>query len=107
MADNIQIGTRVQVTVVKRPTNQAAAKTIARVLSKDETVAAELKRHEKVRRANFRTTPRGGRQFALQLQRKSPVRGAIGETGTVFASADVINDLNSVSRFVEIRKADR
>ena len=43
---DIQIGTSVQVKVVKQPTNEAAIKTLRRVLSKDETIKEEKNARE-------------------------------------------------------------
>ena len=34
-----------------------------------------------------------------------PVKGDVGESGTILASPDVITDLNSVERFVEVSAA--
>lgn len=105
MLDKITPGSRVNVKIVKQPTNTAAAKTLVRVLSKDQDVTAENKRLRKSRDRHFRTHQRGGRQWAVRVVKQRPVRGEVGEAGTVTATHDVINDLRSVERFVEVSAA--
>lgn len=102
---DIQIGTSVQVKVVKQPTNEAAIKTLRRVLSKDETIKEEKKRLDKVADANLKFKTRGGRPWIQRMVKIHPIKGVIGDQGVVFASADVINDLKSVSRFIEVTPA--
>jgi hypothetical protein len=102
---DIQIGTNVQVKVVKQPTNEAAIKTLRRVLAKDETIKAEKKRLDKVADSKLRFKTRGGRPWIQRMVKIHPVQGVQGEQGVVFASADVINDLKSVARFIEVTPA--
>ena len=104
MADiaNLKPGSKISVKVVKDPTSVAASKTIARVLSKDPKVKAENKRHRKVRDRNYSPKMRGGRLYGGRLVKQHPVRGEIGESGVVTATVDVIRDLQSVSRFIEV-----
>ena len=97
-------GSQIQVKVVKHPTSAAAAKTLVRVLSKDESIKAENKRLRKSRDRHFRAKRRGGRDYNLYVVKQRPVEGAVGETGTVIASSDVLTDLRSVSRFIEVAK---
>lgn len=102
---DIPVGSRVSVKVVKEPTSVSAAKTIARVLYKDQDIAAEHKRLEKVRRTHFNPQPRGGRLYGGQLVKQHPAKGEVGESGTVHATIDVLRDLASVERFVEVKTA--
>lgn len=104
MAD-IKPGSNVQVKVVKAPTNAAAAKTIVRILSKDKTVMAENKRQRQIRKRLYAPQPRGGRTYGGYVVKQHPVKGILGEQGTVFASLDVVQDLKSVERFVEVTPA--
>ena len=106
MLDDIKPGSDIQIKVVKRPTNAAAAKTLVRVLAKDPTHKAEFDRLAKVRRRGYNPQPRGGRTYAGHVViRKKPVTGSLGEQGTVKATVDVIRDLRSVQRFVEVSAA--
>jgi hypothetical protein len=102
---DIAPGTRVNVKVTKPPTNAAAAKTIARVLSKDATVKAHNKRLAKHRKNHTPSKQRGGREWFQRIVKQHPVEGKVGESGTVTATVDVLNDLASVSRFVEVKPA--
>ena len=102
---DIQIGTNVQVKVVKQPTNAAAVKTLRRVLAKDATVKEEKKRLDKVADANLKYKTRGGRPWIQRMVKIHPVKGVVGDQGVVFASVDVIADLKSVARFVEVSPA--
>ena len=92
---------------VKTPTNASARKTLVRILSKDAEVVAENKRLKKVRKTNQTHSPRGGRWRVWEgrLPKQRPVTGDIGEAGTVLASPDVLTDLKSVERFVEVSAA--
>lgn len=105
MLDNIDPGSRVTVKIVKQPTNAAAVKTLQRVLSKDAVATAENRRQEKVRKAGFRTKQRGGRPWEVRVVKQHAVAGRIGESGTVTATVDVLRDLGSVQRFVEVAPA--
>ncbi len=100
---DIKPNTQVSITVVKAPTNAAARKTIQRLLSKDPKVQAENRRLKRTRKANFSQGRRGGRFWNINVVKQQPVAGGLGETGTIAASLDVITDLKSVERFLEIK----
>ncbi len=102
---DIPLGSRVSVKVVKDPTNVAAAKTLARVLCKDRDVAREQRRLEKVRASHYNPKRRGGRLYAGRLVKQHAAEGKVGESGTVHATIDVLRDLASVNRFVEVTLA--
>ena len=106
MAD-ITPGSTVNIKIVKEPTNASARKTLVRLLSKDAEVVAENKRLKKVRKTNQTHSPRGGRWRVWEgrLPKQRPVAGALGESGTILASPDVLTDLKSVQRFVEVSAA--
>jgi len=106
MAD-ITPGSTVRVKIVKAPTNASARKTLVRILSKDADVIAENKRHKKVRKSNQTHSPRGGRWRVWEgrLAKQRPVEGKVGETGTILAAPDVLTDLKSVDKFVEVTAA--
>jgi hypothetical protein len=106
MAD-ITPGSNVNIKIVKTPTNASARKTLVRILSKDADVVAENKRLKKVRKTNQTHSPRGGRWRVWEgrLAKQHPVKGDVGEAGTVLASPDVLTDLKSVEKFVEVTAA--
>ncbi len=104
--DSIQPGSTVTVKIVKTPTNAAARKTLVRLLSKDEAHKAELSRRSKVRKTGYNPQPRGGRLYSGHVVFGSkPIRGDVGEQGSLRATVDVISDLRSVQRFVEVNAA--
>jgi len=105
MADQIAPGTKVVVKVVKQPTNAAASKTITRILSKDRGVKRENERLRRSRASARVYAARGGREWAINHPKQRPVKGELGESGTVVATYDVIKDLGSVEKFVEVTPA--
>jgi len=80
-------------------------KTIRRLLAKDPIHAAEVRRQTDVRATHMRHEQRGGRQWAVRRPKQHATDAAIGDQGTVLATADVIRDLGSVARFVEVSPA--
>lgn len=105
MLDKIAPGTRVKVSITKQPTSAAAAKTLVRVLSKDRAIEAENKRLRRVRDRHLRITRRGGRPWAIRVTKQHPVKARPGESGTLIATVDVLRDLASVRRFIEVKQA--
>lgn len=104
---DIAPGTKINVKIVKQPTNAAASKTLARLLSKDPAAIAENKRHARIRKKAQWMSTRGGRWriWESRLAKQHPVKGRLGEEGTLVASYDVLKDLPSVARFVEVTPA--
>ncbi|MCC6580602.1 MAG: hypothetical protein IT440_09180 [Phycisphaeraceae bacterium] len=105
MTQDIRIGSNVCVKIVKRPTNASAVKTLVRLLSKDQKVKLENRRLGKSKVSHRRTKQRGGRVWEINAVKLRPVKGCLGETGTILATADVLTDLQSVSKFVEVSVA--
>lgn len=100
-------GSTVNIKIVKAPTSASARKTLVRLLSKDAEVVKENKRLKKVRATNQTHSPRGGRWRVWEgrLPKQHPVKGDVGEAGTIIATADVLTDLKSVEKFVEVSAA--
>jgi hypothetical protein len=104
--DSIQPGDTITIKVTKPVTSQAASKTITRLLHKDEDVKTELKRRAAVRKKGFNPQPRGGRLYGGHVRiGHAPIKGEQGESGTIRATVDVLRDLRSVERFVEVESA--
>ncbi len=102
---DITPGSQVHVKVTKSPTNAGATKTLVRLLSKDAAVEARNRELSKIRAKNYNPQPRGGRTYAGHLVKQRHVKGEDGEEGTIKATVDVIRDLRSVDRFVEVSAA--
>lgn len=105
MLDKIAPGSKVNVKIVKQPTNAAATKTLMRVLAKDHEVSTEHQRQAKLRKTHYSPGRRAGRLWGGQLVKQHPIKGRVGEAGTVLATTAVLRDLGSVERFVEVSQA--
>lgn len=102
---NIKPGTRVNLKISKQPTNAAARKTLIRLLSKDPTFKGHDERLRKVRREGYSPKRRGGRLYGGRMVKTPIVEVRPGVSGTITATLDVLTDLGSVSRFVEVTPA--
>ena len=105
MAQNIAPGQKVQIKIVRDPSNQAARKTLVRLLSKDEAIAKENERLRRARARHANPRQRGGRIWTGRVIKQRPVKGQRGEAGTIRATVDVLRDLGSVEKFVEVSPA--
>lgn len=107
MSTHFAPGSKIAVKVVKTPSNAAARKTIVRVLSRDKGIQAENARLYGTRKANKRVTVRGGRLRVWEgrLVKQHAIKGNIGDAGTFTCTLDVLTDLASVARFVEVSAA--
>ena len=103
--EKIKPGRLVQVNVLKTPRRGSAVLTLVRLLSKDPGVVAYGRLQRKIRRKTQRPTKRGGRIWMVRRVKQRCVHGRRGESGTIRATADVLNDLRSVAPFVEVTKA--
>lgn len=105
MLDKIAPGSKINVKVVKQPTNAAASKTLMRVLAKDPVIYAEHARQAKLRKTHYNPGRRAGRLWGGQLIKQHPIQGKLGDQGTITATSQVLRDLGSVQRFVEVSEA--
>jgi hypothetical protein len=105
MLDKFAPGSKVNVKIVKHPTNAAAVRTLMRVLAKDPVVYAEHDRQAKIRKKNFNPGRRAGRMWGGYVVKQHPIKGRVGEAGTILATTSVLRDLGSVQRFVEVTEA--
>ncbi len=105
MSTNIAPGSTVQIKLIKSPTSAAAQKTIMRLFRKDAAVKVQADRLRKARKTHTTEHPRGGCMWTVHVPSIAPVKLAPGTTGTLVASLDVLTDLKSVSRFIEVTPA--
>ncbi|MEM7680363.1 MAG: hypothetical protein AAF288_00250 [Planctomycetota bacterium] len=105
--DAIEPGSQIRITVAAEPKAAAARKTLVRLLSKDEAVAAEHERLRIARQKNQWENQRGGRVRLWQGRQVKlrPVKGETGESGSIRATVDVLRDLPSVAKYLDIAKA--
>ena len=102
---DIKPGSKISVKIIKRPSSAAGVKTVVRLLSKDAGIMSENARLKVARKNHYRQTRRGGRFWDVNVVKQHPVKGLEGETGTITASLDVITDLKTIEKFVEITPA--
>lgn len=105
MLQEIKPGSRIHVKIASAPTNVAAAKTLVRLLRKDKAAAMEDRRQTRLRKIHYKPGRRGGRLYGGHMVKIENLKGVIGEEGTITATADVLTDLKSVSRFIEVTAA--
>ncbi len=98
---DITPGSKVTVKITKRLTNIAAGKTLGRLFIKDPAIAARRKKKPK----EFKSTPRGGRIWRVINKGTVTRPPKVGQSATFVATVDVLRDLGSVQRFVEITPA--
>jgi hypothetical protein len=103
MPAEIQPAQWVQVKVKARPTSAAAEKTMIRLFEKDEEVHEKRKRLQRVRPVKRHI--RGGRWWYDRPPRLRIVSTEPGATYKLFGSVDVLRDLSSLDRFVEVTPA--
>jgi len=97
----VEPGASIVVEIRKSPTGEAARKTLLRVCAKDSNVQRQQRR-QKAQRPSWQDKRRGGRFWHHQMKSQSPVSLAPGRTYELRATLDVVRDLESVARYVNI-----
>jgi len=103
MLTDIQPGQQINVTVTSEPKAAAQRKTLIRLCEKDEQVRAERKRLKRARPVKYHR--RGGRPWGDRPYRVAVVKTTAGASYKIFASVDVLRDLKSVEKHVEVTPA--
>lgn len=103
MAINAQPGQWVQVKVLRTPASAASVKTLHRVLAKDPVVSKEQERIKEAR--EIKSHRRGGRIWYDRPSRVRVTKVTSGASYRVYASLDVLRDLASVAKYVEVSPA--
>lgn len=101
---DIQPGQMVKVEIANRPKNDAATKTLYRVLRKDADVN-KAHRTRKRQRPSWQEWRRGGKMWHHQMKSRPMISLEPGATYTLRASTDVIRDLKSVAQCVKVDAA--
>lgn len=105
MSLEVQPGSVVSVTVSKRPTNDRAAKTLSRIFGKDPANRRKRIIRKRLRTGSFSTAQRGGRPWVTKPKAPRLVQPTLGDACQIRATVDVVNDLQSVARFITIKPA--
>lgn len=102
MAAEIRPGAQLRVTVKKNPSNAAAAKTLSRLFAKDPANRRQRTFRKKLLHAAVDVRRRGGRPWEVRSKAPRLIQPKAGDACTLLATVDVVNDLRSVARFVDI-----
>lgn len=103
MALDIKPGQWVTVKVKSQPRAAARVKTMLRLFERDSTVQKERRR---VSSSRFvKPSRRGGRIWMNRPARLQLVKTTAGATYKLFASVDVLQDLASIERYIEVKPA--
>ncbi len=103
MTAEIEPGQWISVKVTAEPEAAAPIKTMVRLFERDQAMKAERKRLARSR--PVRTHRRGGRPWADRAPRVRVVKTTPGAVYRIFASVDVLRELASLDRYVEITPA--
>ncbi len=101
---DITPGSNVRIEIQRVPRAAAALKTLTRICAKDPHVR-RVHRIRKRRRPSVRTRQRGGRPWKHRMRSRPPVALEPGRSYTVCATLDVVRDLASVQRYVQVSPA--
>lgn len=102
MAMDIKPGSKIKVTLTREPTNEAAAKTLARVFrSNPEGRRARVARKQ-LRSNQFDGRKRGGRIWMVMPKAPRLCQPEKGTSCDIVATSSIIRDLQSVERFVKV-----
>jgi len=99
---DIKPGSRIALQIKAMPTSEAARKTVVRLCSKDPDVQ-RINRRRKRSRPSLRTKMRGGRFWQHRMKARSAAEIEPGRRYTILASPDVIRDLPSVRRWIDVQ----
>ncbi len=97
---DIQPGSNVTITVKSPIKAEAAQKTLARIFMKDKAIRdTRLTTPKKVT-----PTRRAGRIWNLRPQGTCNRPPAVGDSAKVLATVDIIRDIQSVARYVDVKE---
>jgi hypothetical protein len=105
MTAKIEPGSRISVTVKKNPTNEAAAKTLSRLFAKDPAHRKTRTFRKKLLRSAVEVRRRGGRPWEVRSKAPRLVQPVAGDACNVLVTVDMLGDIASVRRFIDVKKA--
>lgn len=103
MALDIKPGQWINVKVTAEPKAAAPVKTMHKLFEKDERMKAERKRLARSRPTRY--DRRGGRPWPDHPARLDVVSTRPGASYKIFASVDVVRELGSIERYIEVMPA--
>jgi hypothetical protein len=105
MALDLRPGSKVCIKVSKTPTNESAAKTLSRIFAKDVNSRSARRRRKQLRESEIVDHRRGGRPWYYRPHAPRLFQPIKGASCTILVTTDVIGDVRSVARFVEVEAA--
>lgn len=103
MSVDVMPGAVVNVTVKKTPLSQAAAKTLSRLFAKDPVNKKAGRRRKKLLSGAMESRRRGGRPWEVRPKAPRLMQPVAGDACKIRATTDVIDDLRSVSRYIDVK----
>lgn len=105
MAKALKPGNTINVLVTADPTNAAAAKTLSRLFAAAPANRKARMARKRLRRSVMQGRQRGGRTWMVRPKAPRCFQPTKGDRCTLFTTSALLNDLRSVSRFVEVKPA--
>ncbi|MBI5763157.1 MAG: hypothetical protein HZA51_06500 [Planctomycetes bacterium] len=102
MAAEIKAGTIISIKVKRTVIKEAAAKTLSRLFAKDPVNRQARGRRKKLLKSAFRVRRRGGRPWEIRPKAPRLFQPTVGDSCTVRATSDVLGDLKSLTRYVDV-----
>ena len=99
---NVSPGATVEIKVTKTPTSERAAKTLSRIFAKDMASKRLARRRHRILAQTAERRRRGGRLWTVKSHAPRLIQPRAGDACRILASVDVIPDLASVKRFIEV-----
>ena len=101
-ADRIVPNTEMTFPIVNTPTRPAARKTIERLMWMQSQCKKDLKMLQRRRKQkDIKYTVRAGRVWFDRPRATRTVRATVGSTFTILVTPHIVNDLKSVSKYLE------
>lgn len=98
---DIRPGSMITLQIERLPRSQAGRKTLIRLCRRDPQVQRR-QRAQAARRPSERSWIRGGRYWHHQMRTRPPLALTPGSRYTIRATVDVLRDLASVRRWVQV-----
>ena len=105
MAIEIKPGSTVQVKVKRTVVGQAAAKTLSRLFAKDPVNKKARRWRKKLLADSMEVRRRGGRPWEVRQKAPRLFQPTTGDACSILATPDVIGDIKSVARYVDVAPA--
>lgn len=102
---DIKPGSTVQIKVKRTIVSQAAAKTLSRLFAKDPVNKKARRWRKKLLKGSMEVRRRGGRPWEVRQKAPRLFQPVTGDACKVLATPDVIGDILSVERYIDIAAA--